>query len=65
MSMSKVKVIRDKTGKTAESSPLTMHCNACAVRGKGAAGDGTIAWPPGRDGVTGAHADGSLRAVYV
>jgi len=28
---SKVKVTRDKTGKTAESSPLTMHCNACAI----------------------------------
>jgi len=31
MSRSKVKVTRDKTGKTATSSPLTMPCNACAV----------------------------------
>ena len=29
---SNVKVTRDKTGKTAESSPLTVHYKACAVR---------------------------------
>jgi len=42
-----VKVTRDKTVKTAESSPLTMHCNACAVRSEGAAADGTISSPAG------------------
>jgi len=39
-----------------------MHCNACAVRIKGAAGAGPFR---GRRGVTGAHAGGGLRAVYV
>jgi len=48
---SEVKVIRDKNGKTAESSPLTMHCNACAVRCKPrATGDGTIVSQPGVTG---------------
>ena len=65
MPRSKVKVTRDKTGKTAESSPLTVHCNACAVCSKGAAGDGTIPWPPAGDGVMGVHAYSGLRAVYV
>jgi len=32
MSRSEVKVTRDKTRKTAASSPLTVHCKACAVR---------------------------------
>ena len=42
MARSKVKVTRDKTGKTAESSPLTMHYNACAIHCKpSAAGDMT------------------------
>jgi len=48
---SKVKVTRDRKRKTAESSSLTMHCNACAVRCKPrAAGDGTIASQPGVTG---------------
>jgi len=57
----KVKVSRDKNGKTAASSPLTMHCYACAVRNKGAAGDRTIPWPPG---VTGWR-ECMLTAVYI
>ena len=40
-----------KPGKTAESSPLTMHCNACNVRCKPhATGDGTSASQPGVTG---------------
>jgi len=31
MSRSKVKITRDKKGKTAESSPLTVHSEACAL----------------------------------
>ena len=59
----KVKVSRDKKRKTAESSQLTMHCKACAVRCiPRAAGDGTIALQPG---VTGVHAVGGLRAVCI
>jgi len=50
---SKVKVIKDKTWKNAESSPLTMHSSACAVcckiRAVGA-GDWTIASQPGVTG---------------
>ena len=43
---SKVKVTRDKTGKTAASSPLTVHCKACAIRCKFCtAADETIPWP--------------------
>jgi len=50
--------------KTSESSPLTMHSKACAVlRTLHAAADDTIA--TGGDGVTAAHADGRLHAVYV
>jgi len=52
----KVKRDRDKPGKTAESSPLTIHCNVCAVRSKGAAGDGPF---HGRQGLMGAHATAS------
>jgi len=55
MSRSKVKVTRDKTWKTAASSPLTIHCKACAVRCKWRAADGTIPWPRGLRG------DGSAR----
>ena len=56
---SKAKVTRDKTGKTATSSLLTVHCKACAIRCKCRAADGTIPWPPGGDGVT------RVRSVYV
>ena len=65
MSRSKVKgqgYQGQKKRKTAKSSPLTMHCKACAVRCKRQAADGSIPWPPG---VTGVHADGGLPAVYV
>ena len=48
---SKVKVTRNKRT-TAESSPLTMHSKACAVR----CVDDTIAG----DRVTAVHADGGL-----
>jgi len=50
MSRSMVKVARDKTGKTAASSPLTVHCTACAIRCKfHTAADETVPWPPGDD----------------
>ena len=45
--------------KTAESSPLRMHNNACAVgRTQQAATDDTTAWLPGGDGVTAVDDDG-------
>ena len=48
-----------KKRKAAESSPLTMHNNSCAVgRKQQAAADGTTAWPPGGDGMTAVDADG-------
>jgi len=68
MSRSKVKVTMDKTGKTAASSPLTRHCEACAVhcsvwsKWRHAEVYRTIPLPPG---VTGVHADNGLHAVYV
>jgi len=55
-----------KERKTAESSPLTMRSKACAVRRTlHAAADDTIASQPRGVGVTAAHADGGLHAVYV
>jgi len=47
-----VKVTRDKTGKTPASSPLTMHCKACATHCKWhqPAADGTILSQPWGDG---------------
>jgi len=53
--MSRSKVTRDKKRKTAESSPLTMHCKASAVRRtrwkwRHVAVDGTILSPPGVTG---------------
>jgi len=59
-----VHVTRDKSGKTAASLPLIMHCKACAVHCKRChpAADGTIA---SQLGVTGVHTDGGLCAVYV
>jgi len=57
--LSKVKVTRDKKGKTGESSPLTVHSKACAVgRTQQAATDDTIAWSPRGDWVTAVHAKG-------
>ena len=48
-----------KKGKTAESSPLTVHSKACAVgRTQQAATDDTIAWSPRGDWVTAVHAKG-------
>jgi len=42
-----------KIRKTAESSSLTMHSEACAVGGtQQAATDNTIAWLPGGDGLS-------------
>jgi len=56
---SKVKITGDKKRKAAESSPLTMHNNACAVgRKQQAAADDTTAWPPRGDGMTAVDADG-------
>jgi len=67
--MSKVKVTMGKKRKTAESSPLTMHCKRApyAVRCKQrqAAVDNTIPSPPEGDAVTAVHADGGWRAVYI
>jgi len=68
---SKVKVTRDKTGKTAASSPLTMHCKAS--RKPYAANDviqqQTAPFPCSRrgggDGVPLVHAGVGLRALYV
>jgi len=55
LSRSKVKVMRDKKRKTAESSPLTMHSKACAVgRMLHTAADDTTASQPG-----GSRGDGS------
>ena len=56
----KVKVTRDRKGKTVESFPLTLHSKECAV-GRGTqqtATDDTIAWSPRGDGLTAVHADG-------
>jgi len=50
MSKPKANVTRDKPGKTAQSSPLIVHCNVCAVHRKGAAGDGPFR---GRQGLMG------------
>jgi len=57
---------RTKKRKTAESSPLTMHSKACAVRRTlHTVADDTIALqPPGGDRVTAVHADGGLRERY-
>jgi len=54
-------VTTDKKGKTAESSPLTMHSKACAAaisRTQEAATDDTIAWSPRGDWVMAVHVDG-------
>jgi len=64
--MSRSKVTRDKTGKTAASSPLAVHCKAASY----AANFVQQQTRPlhGRQGVTGVHGDGNfgrLRAVYV
>jgi len=60
---------RDKTGKTAKSSPLTMHYKAYAVRrtlqvtSRTSRRHNSVA--AGGDGVTAVHDDGGLRAVCV
>ena len=47
-----IKVTMDKAGKTAASSPLTVHCKVCAIHCKWrASGDSTIPW------LTGVHSD--------
>jgi len=69
MSMSKVKVTRDKTWKIAALSPFTTHCNACAIRRRlqvtSSSSRRHHSVAAGGDGVTAVHADDNLRAVYV
>ena len=54
MSMSKVKVTRNKKMKNCRVIPLTMYSKACAVGDTHqAATYNTIAWPPGVTGYAG------------